>query len=274
MKETIARACQGDRQALEDVIGSIQGKIHELSLRMLGHPSDAEDAAQEILIKVVTRMGGFRGESAFSTWVWRIAANHLLTTRRRRAEKIGLSFEVFEEGIARHGAVPKPASPEEQVLIHELRSNCVQAVLICLNRELRLAFVLGEIFGVTGKEGAEILGITPAAFRKRLSRGRRRIRHFMTKNCGLVHGKNPCQCARQLPTDIKRGWIDPENPVYAGPALSVPAAPDFERQLATLDEIGRLALLFETYPPKRPSETFSQALKRLLTEPDRQIAPA
>ena len=77
---------------------------------MLGHPSDAEDAAQEILVKVITRIGGFRRQSAFTTWVWHIATNHLLNTRQRGAEPLGLSFECFEEEIERHGEVA--AAPE------------------------------------------------------------------------------------------------------------------------------------------------------------------
>lgn len=73
METKVIRAQAGNRQALETIVEGIQGKVYELALRMLGHPSDAEDAAQEILIKVITRMGSFRGESAFYTWVYRIA---------------------------------------------------------------------------------------------------------------------------------------------------------------------------------------------------------
>ena len=270
MEALVIRAQAGDRQALEGVVEKIQDKIYELALRMLGHPSDAEDAAQEILIKVITRMGNFRNESAFSTWVYRIAANHLLTTRQRRAEGMGLSFEVFEEGIEPHGAAGETAGPEQQLLLDELRCNCMQAILVCLNRDLRLAFVLGDIFGVTGKEGAFILDITPAAFRQRLSRGRARVRRFMEKNCGLVHGANPCKCTRQLPSDVKRGWIDPQHPVYAGRSFSAPVAEDLEDRLAGLDPVRRIATLFDTYPPRHRPEAFVHTVKQLLAAPRHQ----
>jgi RNA polymerase sigma factor (sigma-70 family) len=64
---------------------------------MLWHPHDAEDATQEILVKLLTRLSTFRGDALFSTWAYRVAVNHLLSTRRRRAEQPAMSFEAFAE---------------------------------------------------------------------------------------------------------------------------------------------------------------------------------
>jgi len=75
-----SQAKNGNRRALETVVRRIQDKIYGLSLRMLGKPEDAEDETQEILIKIITHLSDFREESAFSSWVYRIACNHLLTT--------------------------------------------------------------------------------------------------------------------------------------------------------------------------------------------------
>ena len=84
---------EGDRTALEELVKRIQDRIYGLSLRMLYHPVDAEDAAQEILLKIVTHLGGFRGESAFTTWMFRIATNHLLNVRRSQKECKAGSFK-------------------------------------------------------------------------------------------------------------------------------------------------------------------------------------
>ena len=98
------KAQQGDQAALEELIAQIQGKIYGLALRMLWHPEDAQDATQEILLRVVTHLATFRGESAFFTWVYRIAANHLLRFRKSRLEEQGFTFERFgkdlEEGLS------------------------------------------------------------------------------------------------------------------------------------------------------------------------------
>jgi RNA polymerase sigma factor (sigma-70 family) len=96
--ESLARAAaSGDKSAARALLESLQDGVYELALRMLGHPADAEDAAQEILIIVLTHLGAFRGESALRTWVWRIAAHHLGRVRRGRRETITL--EVLEDRL-------------------------------------------------------------------------------------------------------------------------------------------------------------------------------
>jgi RNA polymerase sigma factor (sigma-70 family) len=89
----VTMANEGDKKALEELVLQIQDKIYGLALRMLYNPSDAEDASQEILFKIITHLGTFRGESSFSTWMYRVAANHLLTMLKHRAELRAVSFE-------------------------------------------------------------------------------------------------------------------------------------------------------------------------------------
>jgi RNA polymerase sigma factor (sigma-70 family) len=80
-------------------VKSIQDRIYGLAIRMLYYLSDAEDATQEILIKIITHLDRFRGESRFMTWAYRIASNHLISTRKRRAERWGWTFEIYEQGV-------------------------------------------------------------------------------------------------------------------------------------------------------------------------------
>ena len=75
MENLIEKAVTGDKKSLEEIILSVQDTVFNLSLRMLGSFADAEDASQEILLKVITHLSSFRQESAFSTWVFRIAVN-------------------------------------------------------------------------------------------------------------------------------------------------------------------------------------------------------
>ena len=76
LEDLVQQARDGKKDTLESLVGRIQDRVYGLALRMLGYPAEAEDAAQEILIKVVTRLDSFRRESEFSTWVYRVAANH------------------------------------------------------------------------------------------------------------------------------------------------------------------------------------------------------
>jgi RNA polymerase sigma factor (sigma-70 family) len=165
----VKQAKEGDKDALEALIQRIQDRVYGLAIRMLWHPADAEDATQEILLKIVTHLGSFRQESTFTTWVYRIASNHLLTTHKRRAERKDITFEQYEEQIDRGLSGPSLKSPletEQGLLVEEIRIRCMQGMLLCLDRNLRIAYILGEIFEVISDQGGHILNITSTAFRK------------------------------------------------------------------------------------------------------------
>src|SRR5580698_3025649 len=106
LAERVDAAAAGDTGAAREVLEAVADDVYELALRMLGHPADAEDAAQEILVIVFTHLGSFRGDSAFKTWVWRIAANHLARVRRGRRETI--AFETLDDRL-RTGLREKPS---------------------------------------------------------------------------------------------------------------------------------------------------------------------
>ncbi len=88
----IGQATAGDKRALETVVLSIQDLVFNLSLRMLGTFPDAEDASQDILLKVITHLSSFKGDSSFSTWVFSIAVNHLKNYKKHMFAKYPLSF--------------------------------------------------------------------------------------------------------------------------------------------------------------------------------------
>src|SRR5262249_6318418 len=148
----ISRARGGDRAALGELLGAMKNLVYNLAIRMLGNPADAEDASQEILIRLMTGLDTFRGESSFRTWVYRVASNQLLTTRKRQAEERTESFEALaaylETGVA-SGHPPV----EDPVLVNEAKLICTSAMLLCLDRDHRLAFILGEILELPSEEG-------------------------------------------------------------------------------------------------------------------------
>lgn len=130
--QLIAEAIGGNPQALETLLCSVQDMTFNLSLRMLGMIPDAEDATQEILIKVMTRLSSFRQESSFSTWVFRIAANHLQSYRKGMFAERPLSFEVYGEDIAsgRERDVPDMSGGVDKTLLErELKLSCSNVML-------------------------------------------------------------------------------------------------------------------------------------------------
>lgn len=196
--------------------------MHRLALRMLGHRSDAEDATQEVLIRITTRLATFRGEAGFRTWAYRVAANHLLTTRARRMENPAVSFEAFAADLA-VGLDTRYAveGVDAELLADEVRVGCTQAMLLCLDREHRLAYILSEIFSLPGADAAFVSGVSAATYRKRVSRARERVITFMSGHCGLVNVDSPCRCARRVGVAIERARIDP---AATTPAEIIPTA--------------------------------------------------
>lgn len=217
--ELVRRAQAGDREALEHLITRHQAWIYNIALRMVYLPEDAEDATQEILIKVITKLSTFEGRSRFSTWLYRLAVNHILNLKRGRAEAAGWTFSRYGESL---DATPDMELPDPntvpadlKLLVDEARIGCTTGMLLCLDREQRLVYVLGEIFGVTDAIGAELLEISRETFRQKLSRARRDLHSFMQNQCGLVNSANPCRCAKKTQGFAKAGFLDPEKLLFA-----------------------------------------------------------
>lgn len=206
--DLVRAALAGDADALERVVRIVQDAVYRLALRMTGLPADAEDATQEILIKVVTRLSSWRGEASLTTWAYRIAVNYLLNQRRRTAmERRELTFDELGaelvEGLADY------SGPDAELLAEEVRLRCTQAMLQCLERSERLVYVLGEVFELPSDQAGWILDTTPAAYRKRLERVRRQLRAFVHGNCGLVNPDAACHCSRRITAAKARGRLDP-----------------------------------------------------------------
>lgn len=204
------RARDGDRVALEHLLVAVQDDVHRLALRMTGTPDDALDATQEILIRVMTRLSTFRGEAALRTWVHRVAVNHLLDRKRSAVERLGFTFGAFADDLVDGLAPVAPnAGPELDVLAREVKHGCTLALLTCLDRELRVVYILGEVFSVSSAEGAWICDTTETAYRKRLSRARALVRSFVADHCGLVAPTTArCHCRKRVPAALAAGRVD------------------------------------------------------------------
>jgi len=208
----IERAQAGDRKALEMVVRGVQDRVYRLAARMLANPVAAEDATQEILIRIVTKLSTYRAESSFETWSYRVATNYLLTAKKVIAKDIGLSFQMFSDDLLNGLADENHAAPEDHVLLNELRLKCTMAMLLCLDREHRAAYVLGDVLELEHTEASHILDIAPATYRKRLSRARKSVEEFTAATCGLANRAAPCSCPKRLPAAISAGRIHPEKP--------------------------------------------------------------
>src|SRR5215217_8235521 len=231
IEELVARARDGDRAALEAVLDAVRDGIYNLALRMLWHPADAEDATQEILIRIVTHLGSFRGESAFSTWSYRVAANRLL--------------------------------------VEEVKLGCTQGMLLCLDRDHRLAYILGDVFGVTSQEAAEIVDISPVAYRKRLSRARARLHGFMERKCGLINPDNPCRCARRVNHAVRVGRVDPSHLLFATHLVRLEPDAAAREVVREMEQLHSAADLLRGHPDYAAPGKVTEVIRELLDRPPR-----
>lgn len=211
------QAVGGDKEALQALLMTVRDMVFNLSLRMLGSPQDAEDATQEIYIRIITGLSSFRKDSAFSTWAYRIAANHLLNYKKSMfAQMPALTFEYYgadiENGAAQ--AQQNRMDVDADMLADELKLSCTNVMLQCFDPESRLVYVLGTMFHVDSKTAGKILGITPEAYRQRLSRLKQRMADFLRAYCGLGTSEK-CSCKKRINYAIETKRLDPAQLVYS-----------------------------------------------------------
>ncbi|MCW2525902.1 MAG: polymerase sigma factor [Pseudonocardiales bacterium] len=231
---------------------------------MVARPSDAEDATQEILIRVITRLASWRGEAELLTWTYRIAVNYLLNRRRQTArEARRLTFEEFRDDLSNGLAAQSYHNPETMLLAEEVRLSCTQSMLQCLARDERIALVLGEIFELSSTEAAWVLEITPSAYRKRLERARHRIRSFMNSTCGVVNPHAFCRCARRVPQAVATGRVNPHQPTFTTHPVS-PSGRDVAAAAAELESLHSVAAVMRAHPDYAAPKTKTDAIVALL----------
>jgi RNA polymerase sigma factor (sigma-70 family) len=260
INKTIAKAINGDKAALNEVIKSIDKLVYNLSIKMLWSIDDAKDASQEILIKIITHLGSFKGESSFSTWVYRIATNYLLTYLSQKNHNQTLSFEILSETLAQGVLNEKEFNGnlgEQNLLVQEIKVGCTYGMLQCLNKDYRITYILGDILNFNSTEGSGIQNISEEAFRKRLSRARKQLFAFMQANCGIVQPKNNCRCKKQIDHCISTNKINRNKLLFAT------SGEDFDL-LKKINLAEDAVKLFHTNPAYEMPEYEIKELKRIL----------
>jgi RNA polymerase sigma factor (sigma-70 family) len=267
LEREVVEARAGSRRSLERVVAAIQDQVYGLALRFLWDPDDAADASQEVMIRVITGLSGFRGESRFRTWVHRVAVTTLLNFRRGRMEAEGLTFSAFGADLEEGGSgVPfaPPPDVDHDLLLEEVRIGCTLGMLLCLERPARIAYILGDILDLDHREAAAVLQVTPAAFRKRLSRARQRIVDFTRSHCGLVNADNACRCDRRLPVAIERGRVDPDRLRHASDAERARAFPVVLRSIRRLEEARRTVALYRAQSAPEAPPRLTEVVREVL----------
>lgn len=210
--EIIRKALDGDKDALTNLISRHQAWIYNIAFRMVMVAEDAEDVTQEILIKIITKLSSYdSAKASFRTWLYRIVKNHVINMKKSVYEQSITSLENYYSFIETTPDEDITPTPETNLIINDLAIGCISGVLLCLERQQRLAFILSIGFNVSSDQGGEILEMSSPAYRKTLSRAKEKLYNFMTDKCGLINENAPCKCRNKVSSFIKQGYYKSDN---------------------------------------------------------------
>lgn len=267
-QELIDAALAGSKAALEALIKKHQHYIYNVAHKMVLSPFDAEDVTQEVLIKMITKLSQFKGESDFRTWLYRITFNHFLTMKKRWLEDYVTTFSNYGNELDQIQDIELSVveQAETKDFIEDAKIGCMSGMLLCLDREQRIVYVLGEIFGVDHNLGSQLLDMSKDNFRQKLARARRDLYHFMNNKCGLVNRSNPCRCEKKTKSFIQAGWVDKENLKFNTAYLKrvSEVAPQKSDDLNNLTEV-KYAELFRNHPFQEKDHS-QKLFQNLLTD--------
>lgn len=207
---------EGNKSSLNGLILRHQPYIYNIAWKMIGDPIKAEDLTQEALLKIISNLSSFQGKSSFRTWAYRIVRNHFLNDQKKPSNLFASSFEDLGNMLDSSASID--LSLEEQEIkkeeIREVRLQCLSGMLLCLTKEQRLIYIIGDIFGADHTIGSEIMEVSKDNYRKKLSNARKDLHNFMLNKCGLVNKANPCRCHKKVTVAVEAGMIDAKNLLF------------------------------------------------------------
>lgn len=209
-KALIQRTLEGDKSALNELILQHQPFIYNIAWKMVGDHANAADLCQEALIKIITNLSKFNFKSSFRTWAYRIVRNHFLNDQKKSANVMASNFQELGDAL---DSIPDVELTDEEKIskaaaTKEIRLTCLSGMLLCLTKEQRMIYIIGEMFRADHTVGSEIMEMSKANFRMKLSKARKDLISFMQQKCGLVDRANPCRCHKKVSVSIEAGVID------------------------------------------------------------------
>lgn len=173
--ELARRAAAGDAAAFEQLYAQHHRRVYSLCLRMLGNASQAEDMTQEAFLQVYKKIGSFRGDSAFTTWLHRLTVNQVLMHFRKRGVKLE---HTSEEGDFTNVVETPIQSTRRISMVDRL---ALEKAISELPPGYRTVFVLHDVEGYEHEEIAHLLGVSIGTSKSQLHKARMRLRELLTK---------------------------------------------------------------------------------------------
>ena len=178
----LRRAQKGDADAFEELMAGQESRMYAIALRMMGNREDAQDCAQEAMVRIYRAMSAFKGQSSLATWIYRITMNTCLDElRRRKVRKVSSLDSMLEAGWS---PVDTGDTPEEHGLRSE-KQEALNAAIQSLPADMRAAIILRDVKGYSYDEISDILDANVGTIKSRISRGREKLREILVKQSEL-----------------------------------------------------------------------------------------
>lgn len=229
-------------------------KVFRLGFSLTGSRHDAEEVAQEAFLQAFRAFPGFRGESAFFTWIYRIAVRCASGRMKRRDKQPYVIYtEDLGHDISELYAHSLPDDPESKILANETKFRCLHCITELLPHLERKVFCLSVALDLSYRQIAEILETTEGAVKTAASRARKHWHSLMDARCECFSANNPCRCS---------GWagLMKENGSYRADVLTHPHP---EVAIAVRRDIGKLCNLRATYQTMYRDEAGEKLVERV-----------
>jgi RNA polymerase sigma factor (sigma-70 family) len=248
----IREACGGSLEATDQLVKMHQQFVYNIALKFVGDREHARDLTQDVFLKMLTKLEQFQFKSNFRTWLYQIAMNQFIDEKRKDSKVRVRSFDELGEVIDQLYDQETMTIEEQQKYCDEIlfiRNKCLASVLLCLDRQQRMVYILGAIFNLKSLTAAKLLNISAENFRKQLSRAKQNLFQFMHDKCGLMNPDNPCRCFKKTKGFIKDGIIDPTTNRFSQQAVDIISsiAPKKTKDLDSLIN-GKYVQLFMSMP--------------------------
>ena len=176
--DLIVRIVQGDADAFSEIVSRYKDRVYGMAYRVLGDPDEADECAQDIFVRVYDSLSSFRGDSALSTWIYRVAYNLSLDYARKRSRK-RKKEAVSSNDLDYASTLPDSRSNPETLALRNEQSREIQSALLKLDDDQRELIVLCDIEGKDYDEIREITGLAMGTIKSRISRGRTKLRELL-----------------------------------------------------------------------------------------------
>jgi RNA polymerase sigma-70 factor (ECF subfamily) len=232
-----------------------QPKVYRLALSLAGNAHDAEDITQEAFFLAFRSYNGFREESSFFTWLYRIAIN-VSNDHLKQRTKLPIYSLTEDQGYSLEEIIDSnPANnPETELLAYQVRVKCLHCLTECLQANERKVFCLAVTIGLPQKLIAQILDMSLSSVKTTLHRAKKRWFGYMENRCRFIKKSNPCNCKQFVRFGLKQGWISKEARVNPLPPITIRAKQD----------IGKMKTLRDFYQDlyqDKADESFAQRIR-------------